>query len=238
MAFRRLFRRYGVFILGLGMMAGSARATITYQTSLATFGTQASVTDGLTVSSPITFAGALTETAGVANDEYIDPTTGVEFIAFNGSGTTNEAFASVTGGVLNTVAASGDTIEVLLPTSVDYGFGFNFTTAYYEGVSLCVGTGPATFGNCLSGGTYIAQNGSGFVGAINDYLAPPAPLTAVWLNPQSGFSSPAGTDLQSFEVATEAADTTPEGSTNLLIGSGLIGLYWLRRRRRHQPVPA
>lgn len=198
------------------------------------------MTDGLTLSSLITFtAGNLTTTAGgPTNDEYLDPTTGIEFLAFDGSGTTNEAFASVASGVLNTVASSGDTIEVIFPTGVDYGFAFNFTTAYSSGVDFCVDTSPGTFGACSSGGTYIGQNGAGFIGALNDYMAPPAPLTAVWLNPDPGFSIMAGTDLQSFEVATQAGDDAPEGSTNLLIGSGLIGIYLLHRRRRRQRLPA
>jgi hypothetical protein len=237
MAFRRFVGRYGVFMLGLGMMAGSARATITYQTSLATFGTQASVTDGLTVSSPITFTGSLCSTApscanGVIGDEYVDTTTGIEFLAFNGSGSSNVAFASVTGGVLNTTAGLGDSIEVIFPTSVDYGFAFNFTTAWsFE--TFCIDTTTA-FSNCASGGTSISSGNSGFIGAINDNSTP-AFMPTIWL--ALGTSGSAGTDIQSFEVATQSAQSAvPEGPTNLLIGSGLSALYWLHRRRR-QPLP-
>jgi hypothetical protein len=225
------FRKFGVLMLGLGIVAGWARGSITYQTSQANFTSQATVTDGLTVSSLITFTGALTELAGsgVANDEYIDLTTGVEFLAFSSNGLTHEAFASVSGGILNTAAGQGDSIEVMFPSGVDYGFAFNFTTASSTGDNLCVDTSTATFSTCASGGTSIAQNGSGFIGALNDSPTP-APLVAVWLHPQSG--SP-GTDLQSFDVATQSQTSdTPEARTMVLIGSGLIVINLLRRRQK------
>lgn len=230
--------RFGIFMLGLGVIAGSARATITYSASQAAFGPQATVTDGLTLSSLITFTGALCSTAGtcangVIGDEYIDPTTGLEFLAFNGSGTTNEAFASVTDGVLYTAANQGDAIEVIFPTGVDYGFAFNFTTTS-SGDNLCIDTSSASFNSCPSGPTFVMSGNSGFIGALNDSPTP-APLTAVWLALSA--SGSAATDLQSFEVATQSAQTaTPEGSTSLLIGSGLIALTFLRRRRR-PPLP-
>jgi hypothetical protein len=222
--------KFGILILGLGVIAGSARASITYSTTQANFNNKATTNDGLTVSSPITFTGALTELggSGVADDEYIDPTTGVEFLAFNSSGSSNVAFASVTSGVLNTQAGLGSSIEVIFPTGVDYGFAFNFTTAWSGGENLCIDPNT-TFNSCASGGTYIASGGSGFIGAINDNPTP-APLTSVWLALSA--SGSAGTDLQNFEVAG-----VPEGSTNLLIGSGLIGIYLLHRRRR-QKLPA
>jgi hypothetical protein len=227
-----VFRKYGIFMVGLGMLAGSARATITYSASQAAFGTQATVTDGLTLSSLITFTAAnLTTINGVAcgcsDDEYIDPTTGLEFLAFNGSGTTNEAFASVTAGVLYTAANSGDSIEVIFPTGLDDGFAFNFTTTRNTGDTLCVGT---SVGGC-NGSNFAGQFGSAFIGALNDNPTL-APLTVVWLTTPGS----ADTDLQSFEVATQAP--VPEGPTNLLLGSGLSALYWLYRRRRHQPLPA
>jgi hypothetical protein len=221
------FRKFGIFTLGLGMLAGSAHATTSYQSSQTSFASQATTTDGLTLSSLITFTAAnLTTINGIAcgctDDEYIDPTTGIEFLAFNGSGSGNVAFGSVAAGVLTTQAGLGDSIEVIFPTPVDYGFAFNFTTAYtYE--TFCID--PTTsFSTCASGGTTITSGNSGFIGAINST----APLTAVWLALNE--SGSAGTDLQSFEVANPAA--TPEGPTMLLIGPGLIGLLFYRRRRQ------
>jgi len=217
------FRRFGVFMLALGIVAGWARGSITYQTSQASFTTQATVTDDLTVSSLITFTGTLTELAGVANDEYIDPTTGIEFLAFSQSGSTHEAFASTSGNVLQT--AAGDSIEVIFPSSVDYGFAFNFTTtSTFE--TLCVDTSTGSFGTCASGGTTITSGNSGFIGALNDNPTPAA-LVSLWLHPQGGADDE--TSLQSFDVATQ---DTPETATKVLIGSGLIVINLLRRRRK------
>jgi hypothetical protein len=241
MAFCRFgfsFRKFGVVMLGLGMLAGSARATITYQATqgpgAGSFTTKAG-TDSLTVSSLITFTGALCTTGcanGVIGDEYVDPTTGIEFLAFMSDGLTNVAFASITAGTLNTVAGSGDYIEVIFPAGLHDGFAFNFTTAYSNGINLCVDTSVP--GPCASGGTYVGQNVSGFVGAVNDNPTP-APLVSLWLYPTSGFAVSAGTDIQSFEVANPA--TTPEGPTLLLIGPGLIGLLFYRRRHQRQVKP-
>jgi|HubBroStandDraft_1064217.scaffolds.fasta_scaffold219639_1 hypothetical protein len=227
----RVLGRYGVLVLGLGLLSGSAQATISYQASQPSFSTKATVTDGLILSSLITFtAGNLTTinaiACGCSDDEYIDPTTGIEFLAFNGSGTSNVAFASVTGGVLNTAANQGDSIEVIFPTGVDFGFGFTFATTFSSGDNLCVGT---TLGNC-SDNPFASQSGSAFVGALNDNPTPTS-LSAIWLFPLNGASP--NTDIQSFEVATQTTQSaTPEVPTLILIGAGLVVFRLLRRRRR------
>jgi hypothetical protein len=224
-----VLRNIGIIVLGLGAMAGMARGSTTYQGSQLTFASQATTTDGLTLSSLITFTGTLTELAGtsVPGDEYLDPTTGVEFLAFNGAGMANVAFASVSGGKLST--QNGDAIEVIFPSGVDYGFAFNFTTAYsFE--TLCVDASPASFPSC-AGSAFITSGNSGFIGALNDNPTPAAPLVSLWLHPQSAGPD---TDLQSFEVATQAAGppAVPETRTMLLIGSGLILIHQLRRRQK------
>jgi hypothetical protein len=216
---------YSIFFLGLLTLAPSARASLTYQSSQATFTNQATVTDALTVSSLITFTGSFSEFGTVNNDEYIDPLTGVEFIAFNASGTTNKAFASVSGGVLNTAASQGDSIEVILPAGT-YGLAFDFTTVFPSGETLCA---DVVVSSCASGGTFVTQNASGFIGGLNDNPTP-APVTAIWLHPINS----AGTDLIDFEIATQGSqsDTAPDPATMLTLGSGLVLLALLRRRTR------
>ena len=219
------FRRLGIFSLGLASIAIPARATISYQTTQTAFYNEATTIDGLTVSpSLITFSGSnLTEVAGVANDEYLDPTTGIEFLAFNSFGTTHVAFA-VTSGVLTT-PNSGDVIEVIFPSGID-GFAFNFTTTYtYE--TLCIDSSTGTFGSCASGGTTVVPPSSVFIGAINE--GPLTTLPSLWLHSQSGA---ANTDLQNFEVGAQAE--TPEVATMVLIGTGLVAIKFagsMRRRR-------
>jgi hypothetical protein len=223
---------FTIFILGLAAAVVPACASLTYQASQTSFSNQATVTDGLTLTSLITFTGTLTELPSTtANDEYIDPTTGVEFLAFNSTGTTHKAFASVSGGDLNLPASSGDSIEVILPTGT-YGFAANFTTTFSPYESLCMDVSTSTFSTCASGGTVTFANTSGFVGTLDDNPTP-ATFTTIWLHPQS--SGSAGTDLQSFEIAELPADPSsgaPDPATMLTLGAGLIFLALLRRRPR------
>jgi PEP-CTERM motif-containing protein len=222
--------RFTIFILGLAAAIVPARASLTYQASQTSFSNQATVTDGLTLTSLITFTGTLSEFGSVTNDEYIDPTTGVEFIAFNGTGTTNKSF-TVSGGDLNLPASSGDSIKVILPTGT-YGFAANFTTTFSPYESLCMDVSTSTFSTCASGGTVTFANTSGFVGTLDDNPTP-ATFTTIWLHPQS--SGSAGTDLQSFEIAELPADPSsgvPDPATMLTLGAGLIFLALLRRRPR------
>ena len=208
------FRRFGIVMLGLVSIAGSANATISYQGSQASFNSKAA-TDGLAVSSLATFTGALTTDGITANDEYLDATTQIEFQAFNADGSNPQQF-TLTGGTLS--VAAGNTIKITFPVGVDFGFAFNFTTtSSFETVCEDV-----TLAGC-SGSAIILQNASGFVGAIND-VPTPAALTVLWLHQGNAVNT-----LQSFDVATQSA--TPDGPTILLIGGGLIVLHLLRRRR-------
>lgn len=202
-----------------------AMASFSYQSTQSAFTTQATTTDALIVSALITFTAAdLTTFGSVTDDEYLDPTLGVEFLAFNSAGATNEAF-TVSGGTLDTQDAGS--IEVIFPAST-YGLAFNFTTTYtYD--NLCVDASPSSFSTCDSGGTFITSGGSGFIGALNDN--PLATLTTLWLHPASGGN--ADTDIQSFEIATMGdSSSAPETSTMLSLGIGLILLGALRHWRR------
>ena len=214
--------RLTTFILGLAAIVVPAHASLTYYCSsgcsgtTSQFTTQATVTDGLALTSLINFTGGLSQFGTVANDEYIDLTTGVEFIAFNSTGTANEPFASVTGGILYNVA--GDSLEVILPADT-VGIAANFTTTNSGGLNLCVDPTQATLSNCDSNGTFIANGGSGFAGALNDNPSP-APLASIWLSPTSGG---ADIDLKNFEIASQASEgEAPDAATGLTLGAGLL----------------
>jgi hypothetical protein len=213
-----------IFISGLLCVVGPAQATISYYSSSSSFASDAS-TDSLTTSSTITFTGSLSQFGSVANDEYVDLTTGTEFIAFNSTGTANEAFSIPSGGDLDTPASSGDAIEVVLPTGT-YGFGINFSTSYPTGETLCMDSSPGTFSSCASGGVFVTSTGSSFTGVIDD-----AGVTTLWLHPLSG--NP-GTNLTGFEIATQGSSSSeaPEAGTLLTLGSGLVGLGLVRKRIR------
>jgi hypothetical protein len=226
--------RLTTFILGVAALVTPARASLTYYCTngcgnpASDFATEATVTDGLVLTSLIDFTGTLSQFGTVANDEYIDSTTGVEFIAFNSNGTANETF-SVSGGQLNTVADNGDTIEIILPADT-YGVAVNFTTTFPSGETLCMDPSTATLSSCDSGGTHIASGGSGFVGTLNDNPTP-ATMTTIWLNPLNDGS--ADTNLTSFEIATQASESeAPDAATGLTLGTGLVLISLLHRRTR------
>lgn len=221
-----------IFILGLSASIVPVNASLTYYCSngcsgtTSQFTTQATVTDGLTLSSLITFTGTLTD----GGDEYVDLSTGVQFFAFNSSGTSARAFESVSGGDLNLAADSGDSIEVVLPAST-YGVAFNFTTAFPSGDNLCLDPSQSQISSCDSGGTFINENASGFAGALNDNPTP-ATLTTIWISALNSGSG-AAADLQSFEIATMADNSSaPDVATAVTLGAGLILISALHRRAR------
>jgi hypothetical protein len=209
-------------ILGFVCAMVPARASLTFQTTSTTFTTDAD-NDGLTVSSANDFGS-------VSGATYTDMTTGVEFLAFSGNGSTAETFLT-TSGELETANGSADSIEVMFPTGV-YGFAINFTTPSNSGLNLCVDPNT-TFSNCDSGGTFVTQNGSAFIGTINDNPTPAQQVTTLWLHNEGG--SNAGIDITSYEIATEESmggGEAPECTTLTSLGTGLIGLAALRRRKR------
>lgn len=215
--------RFLISILGLACAVVPARAGLSYQSTSSSFSNQATVTDGLLVSSLITFSAAdLTTDGFAANDEYIDITDGIEFFAFNSNGTTHESF-TVSGGALHTASGSGDSIEIVFTSPID-GLGLNLTTGWSSGDNVCEGTSVT---DC-SGNVFISQNGSGFMGALNDNPGPASALPTLWLHVLSGS---ADTDIQSFEFADPAP--VPEIRTMLTLGFGLVALGLLRSRRKN-----
>jgi hypothetical protein len=225
--------RFTIFILGLTAAVVPAHASLTYYCSngcngtTSQFTTQATITDDLTLTSLIAFTGALSQFGSVANDEYIDSTTGVEFVSFNSTGGTNVGFASVSAGDLD--VKPGDSVEVILP-GLTYGIGVKFTTSTVNGETLCIDPTTSQFNSCDSGGTSVADGAPGFVGTLDDNPTL-APLTTIWLNQTTS----AATDLQSFEIAEQPAEQSsgaPDPATMLTLGAGLIFIALLRRRPR------
>lgn len=220
MAFRRLFHRYGVLMLGLGMMAGSARATTTYSTA-ATFA-NAAATAGLVLAPTITFT---TDSCSLCTT--LTDTTDPGDVTFTASYQMSvETAFGWAGDVLEDPSGAGSSISIA-PGNAFYAFGFYIVTvsgpAFPVSVTFNDGTAES-FGATTSGSAGSAV----FFGDIST-----APITGVEVS--LAFN---GLNWGIDDVQVGSQSAAPEGSTNLLIGSGLIGLYWLRRRRRHQPVPA
>jgi hypothetical protein len=210
-----------ILLAGLVFLLRPSGASLQYYTTASSFATEAQTVDSLTVSSSlIAFSSSnLMTIGGVTNDEYLDPATGIEFLAFNAS-LAPQPF-TVSGGVLDTQTGNGDLIEIIIPSTI-YGIGVNLTTNFND--NLCL---DASASGC-AWNTYLTSGQSAFAGVLNDNPLPAGSLPALWTHPFGG--SPA-TDVQSFEVATmNGGSETPEGSTMLLLGSGLLAIGLKHRK--------
>jgi hypothetical protein len=168
---------------------------------------------------PITFTGALINSGA----EYDDSTTLASFFAFRSDATTVDQFTKV-GTSLQTTAGLGDTVKITLPANT-YAFAVNFTVPSSFGTFCMEPTDTFnTTTNCTYTATAFSPN-STFFGIVST-----TPFQTFWVGPSSGVAPTL--ILNSFEVGTQAAVAdTPEVATLLAIGSGLILLYLLHRRR-------
>ncbi|HEV2201307.1 MAG TPA: hypothetical protein VGR73_15930 [Bryobacteraceae bacterium] len=231
--------RFISIILGFALAAIPASATITYT----------ACDGGCTVNSGGSYAawqaapgasglafGALTTfvSGGLAGTGiYTDSTTGVIFTNYssggsvdNGTHVTNGAF------VQGFSSGTGTGIEIDLPANT-YAFamfGSDCSSAACTGILFNGAT--VGLGTHSSFGTNYALTipGSGpaqFFGIVSD-----TPITSLLFatgGGASGFLS-----INSFEIG-EGGTATPEARTALMVGGGLIALYFCRRRRPQAP---
>jgi hypothetical protein len=226
--------RLTIFISGLAALVTPAKASLTFQNSQTNWTNQVT-TDTLTASSVITFTSADLLNDGhtclnsqLCNDEYLDSTDGVELLALNSGGTGHDLF-TLSGGTLK--INNGDAIEVIFLTDIA-GFAFDFTTTKSSGDTACIDLSLPGSG-CASGGTFVANGGSAFLGTINDNPTPAIDLPTIFIHSLSGS---ANTNLQDYETAFTATvdSSAPDAGTMLTLGTGLI-LIALKRRRRATP---
>jgi len=112
-----------------------------------------------------------------------------------------------------------------LPTDTYAVALFVSSTSGFAGPTADIGTTPALFNS--SGGDYeltILNSGSSvFFGLVST-----TPITRIFIGSQLTNQSPLS--IQSFEIGENLpVSSTPEVSTLALIGSGLLGLGFLRR---------
>ena len=135
-------------------------------------------------------------------------------------------------GYINYGAGLNPTTSSILTANGDENFLIQFLTGQYA-VGFDVyynGLGPAT-SSFFNGATLlgsIAYNGSAFLG-FNGFIASPgAPVTSVQF--VSTFGGQLNTGLDNIALVSVTA--TPEPATLTLFATGLMGLTFLRRRRR------
>jgi len=215
-----------IFLVALAALAPPVSATITYTSCSSgcgsTSGTYAvwqtaSGSAGLTFSmSPATFAGG-----NLLDGVYSDPT-GTVLTGYNGPSI--DTLTSVAGtSLLQSVGGNGAGIEINLPANT-YAFAMNITTLSGFG-SPMVEIGDHVLNNA-NYQIIIPIGGSvQFFGIISD-----TPLTQLFVGqPTSG----ARLQLNNFELGQ--ATPTPEASSGVLIGGGLVLVGILRRRSIHKP---
>jgi hypothetical protein len=219
-------RTLGSCFLALTLSAVPSSATITYSYcssgcsassggSYATWQT-APGSSGLTFSmSPLTFApGGLN--AGVYTDG-----TGTIFTGYNGA---NTSALNVSGTALvQSVGGSGSGIQLTLPANT-YAVAFVITVVSGFANPL-VEIGDRNLNNANYQIVIPSSSSPQFFAIVSD-----TPLTSLFVgNNGSG----GALQINSFELGQQTA--APEVSTLALIGSGLVGISFLRRRRIHKP---
>ncbi|MGD1096283.1 MAG: hypothetical protein ABSB35_30360 [Bryobacteraceae bacterium] len=169
-------------------------------------------------------APILFTSAGFNSDQtnYIDPVSGTDFLDYGSNGSTIDGFTNFTGtGPLQTFVG-GDVIEVTLPANV-YAFETNIQVASAGGV--CIETSSAYTHSCSGDNVFLSSNTDAEpVGVVST-----VPITTMW------FAAPSGSKLQldNFEIGEPMSDPadTPEVATMIMIGTGLISLGVMRRRK-------
>lgn len=225
--FARIIPKLTLLALLLAALAAPTYASIAYSscssgcgTSSGTYNTWQSAVGsaGLTFSpSPITFVGG-SLTGGV----YTDPS-GTIITSYNGANIDTATSISGTS-LVQSVGGLGTGLEILLP-AFTYGVAFNITTAPGSSfTNLGVGLGDH---NVNSQGYSIFVTSAGnvqFFGIVST-----TPISELFIGPPANGGR---LQLNDFEIAQ-----TPEVSSVILMGSGLLLLGFMRRRV-HKPNSA
>ena len=155
-----------------------------------------------------------------------DSVSGTEFLDFDSNGSTpsNEGFNSpiVTG---LTAFTPGDVIEVTLPANV-YAFEANVQVSSTGGGGICVEAGSSYNSSGCGANVFLpTANTQGFIG-----ITSASALTTIWLGSPTNIRL----TLDNFEIGEQSQappPATPEIATMFMIGTGLISLGVMRRRR-------
>lgn len=221
-----------ISIVALAGLAAPAHATVTFSycdsgctdntgTKSYTDWRSAPGATGLAFSSPITFVSG-----GLSSGVYTDAGTGTVITGYNGSNIDTQV--AVFGTALAQGANGSNTgFEIKLPANT-YAFAAIIGAC---GSSVCnnpifalyaVGQGNHTSFGTNYGLTVPTGGPAQFFGIVSD-----VPLDYLFISSAGSFPK---IGIDSFEVGQ-----TPELSTFLLIGSGLVAMRFLRRRRQRRP---
>jgi uncharacterized protein (TIGR03382 family) len=197
-------RKVGIAMMGIAMLAGSARATTTY-------GTVAAFNAAVPSATTVNF-----ETATVGANGFVDLNTGILFSDQNGGSsllTVLTACPIPCVGTGELKVLSGFSLNVALPAATR-SFALDIAT-FSAGAAVNI-----TFDSAGHNSFIVTTNGTDTFFGVT--------ATAAITNFTITGAPPIGIDnfqADGFQAAT------PDGPTMLLIGGGLIVLQLLRRRR-------
>jgi hypothetical protein len=215
-----------ISLLALAGLAVPAHATVSYcnsgcsnSNSGMTFSTFDAVaaTFGNANSSPITFVSGGLNGSGI----YTDSGTLTGFTGYNNN--VQDALQIISTSLGQSVNGANTGIQINLPANT-YAFAMMISTVSGFG-SPWVEIGDRTLTNSNFSIVVPADGTPQFFGIISS-----TPLNSLFLGNLGNFDGKV--DIKSFEVGGPAP--TPEISTFLLIGSGLIMMRFLRRRQQRR----
>jgi len=209
-------------------LAAPAHATITYCNSgcsnsntgvtFTSFGTTAAGL-GDTMTSPITFvSGGLSGTPAI----YVDAGTGASFAGYSNA-TTQNSLQIVGTSLGQTANGTNSGIQVTMPANT-YAFAMMISTVSGFG-SPWVEIGDRNLSNSNYSIAVPADGTPQFFCIISS-----TPISSLFLGNLGNFDGKV--EIQSFETGGPAP--TPEVSTFLLIGTGLVLMRFLRRRQQRR----
>jgi hypothetical protein len=216
--------------VALAGLAVPAHATISYcntgcsssntGVTFSSFGTAASGL-GDTMSSAITFvSGGLSGSPAI----YGDAGTGTTFAGYSNA-TTQNSLQILGTSLAQTINGANSGIQVTLPANT-YAFAMFVSTVSSFG-SPFVELGDRNVSNSNYSLVIANSSTSVFFGIISD-----TPLSSLFIG---NLGNDGAVKINSFETGGPADTATPEVSTFLLIGSGLVLMRFLRRRQqRHR----
>ena len=215
-----------ISILALAGLAAPAHATITYCNSgcsssntgmtYSAFDAVAA-TFGDTNSAPIFFVGSLSGSPAI----YLDAWTGTNFVGYNTN--VQDALQIIATSLAQTVNGSNTGIQVTMPANT-YAFAMILTTVSGFG-SQMVELGDRNLSNSNYSIVVPADGTPQFFGIISS-----TPLSNLFVGNLGNIDGKV--EIKSFEVGGPAP--TPEVSTFLLIGTGLVLMRFLRRRQQRR----